>query len=100
MAPARLEEIVSFLKLYPNMFEIQGSGPNIQVFVAKPLDSPRPVVPRPVQVSMGGGASSSNDPAPHMGKERQPRTIEIDPRAPHRRFPNEQRVEYGANAPG
>ena len=52
------------------------------------------MVARPVQVSMGGGASSSTDPAP---RERQPRTIEIDPRAPYRRFPNEQRVEYGAN---
>ena len=70
------------------MFEVQGSGPNIKVFVAKPPE-PRPVVPRPVQV---GGASSSSAPA-----ERQPRAIEIDPRAPYRRFPNDQRVEYGDN---
>ena len=91
--PSRQGRIVSFLKLYPNLFEIQGSGPNIKVFVAK-APEPRPVVARPVQV---GGASSSNDPAPHMGRDRQPRTIEIDPRAPYRRYPNEQRVEYGAN---
>ena len=51
----------------------------------------RPVVARPIQV---GGASSSNDPAP---TERQPRAIEIDPRAAYRRFPNDQRVQYGAN---
>ena len=49
--PAKQGRIVSFLKLYPNMFEIQGSGPNIKVFVAKPLQ-PRPVVPRPVQIGL------------------------------------------------
>lgn len=88
--PSRAGRIVSFLKLYPNLFEIQGSGPNIKVFVAK-APEPRP---RPVQASMGGGASSSTDQAP---RERQPRSIEIAPRAPYRRFPNEQWVEYGAN---
>lgn len=82
--------IVSFLKLYPNLFEIQGSGSNIKVFVAK-APEPRPATARPAQV---GGASSSSDQAP---RERQPRAIEIDPRAPYRRFPNDQRVEYGAN---
>ena len=87
--PRKAGRIVSFLKLYP-YFEIQGSGPNIKVFVAK-APEPRP---RPVQASMGGGASSSTDQDP---RERQPRSIEIDPRAPYRRFPNEQRVEYGAN---
>ena len=30
--PAKAGRIVSFLKLYPNMFEIRGSGPNIKVF--------------------------------------------------------------------
>ena len=48
--PSKQGRLVSFLKLYPNMFEIQGSGPNIKVFVAKPPE-PRPVVPRPVQVT-------------------------------------------------
>ena len=75
------------MKLYPNLFEIQGSGPNIKVFVAK---TPEPRPARPIQV---GGASSS-DQAPG---ERQPRAIEIDPRAPYRSFPNDQKVEYGAN---
>ena len=55
------------------------------MFVAKP---PEPG-PRPLQV---GGASSSSAPA-----ERQPRAIEIDPRASYRRFPNNQKVEYGDN---
>ena len=70
------------------MFEIQKCGPNIKVFVAKPPE-PRPAVPKPVQV---GGASSSSAPA-----EREPRAIEVDPRAPYRRFPNETRVECGDN---
>jgi len=86
--PSKAGRIVSFLKLYPNMFEIQGSGPNIKVSVAKPPE-PRPVVARPIQV---GGASSSSGPT-----ERQPPTIEVDPRAPYRRFPRDQRVQYGAN---
>ena len=51
--PSLAGRIVFFLKLYQNMFEIQGSGPNIKVFVAKA--EPRPVIARPVQV---GGASS------------------------------------------
>ena len=75
--PSRQGRIVSFLKLYPNMFTIQGSGPGIRVL---PAAAPA----RPVQV---GGASSSSGPA-----ERQPRALEIDPRAPYRRFPNDQRV--------
>ena len=37
-----------------------------------------------------GGASSRSEPG-----ERQPRAIEVDPRAPYRRFPNDPRVEYG-----
>ena len=41
-----------------------------------------------------GGASSSVAPP----RERAERALEIDPRAPYRRFPNEQRVRYeGAN---
>ena len=87
--PSRQGRIISFLKLYPNLFEIQGNGPNIKIFVAKTPD--RPATARPAQV---GGASSSSDPAP---KERQPRAIEIDPRAPYRRFPNDQKVANGAN---
>jgi len=85
--PAKAGRIASFLKLYPNYFEIQGSGPNIKIFMAKPPE-PRP---RPVQV---GGSSSSSGPA-----ERQPSAIEIDPRAPYRRFPNDQKVEYGQQNP-
>ncbi len=80
--------IVSFLKLYPNMFSLQGSGPNIKVLPAAPPE-PRPAPP--VQV---GGASSSG---PAILGERQPRTLEVDPRAPYRKFPNDQRVEYGPN---
>ena len=86
--PARQGRIVSFLKLYPNMFAIQGSGPKIIVFVAA-APEPRPVVARPVQV---GGASSSGGP-----EQRAERAVEVDARAPYRKFPNEQRVVYGAN---
>jgi len=84
--PSKQGRVVSFLKLYPNYFALQGSGPSIKVL---PAAVPEPRAPRPVQV---GGASSSSGPA-----ERQPRSIEIDPRAPHRRFPNDQKVQYGEN---
>jgi hypothetical protein len=40
--PSKAGRIVSFLEIYPNIFELQGSGPNIKVFVAKPPE-PRPV---------------------------------------------------------
>ncbi len=79
---------MSFLKLYLNLFSLQGSGPNIKVLPAAPPE-PRPA--RPMQV---GGASSSSAPP---REERQPRALEVDPRAPYRRFPNDQRVRYGAN---
>jgi len=85
--PSKQGRIVNFLKLYPNLFSLQGSGPNIKVLPAAPPE-PRPA--RPAQV---GGASGSSEPA----RERQPRALEIDPRAPYRKFPNTQRVRYGAN---
>ena len=83
--PARQGRYIAFLKLFPNLFKTQGSGPNIKVFKADP---PR-ITPRPVQE---GGARSST--------ERAPRTIEIDPRAPYRRFPNETRVRFSDQNPG
>ena len=55
-----------------------------------PAAAPEPRPARPVQV---GGASSSSGPA----VERQPRAIEVDPRAAYRRFPNDQRVRFGDN---
>ena len=88
--PARAGQIVSFLKLYPAMFSIQGSGPNIKVLPAVP-----PPAPRPVQV--GGASSSSSSSEPPPDRERQLRALEVDPCAPYRRFPNDQRVRYGAN---
>jgi hypothetical protein len=84
--PSRAGRYTSFLKLFPKHFDIVGSGPNIRVLPKAP-EPPRPVQPRPVQV---GGASSS-------GGERAPRAIEIDPRAPYRKFPGNQRVRIGAN---
>jgi hypothetical protein len=86
--PSKQGRIVNFLKLFPNSFSIQGSGPNIKVL---PAAAPEPRPALPVQV---GGASSSG---PATQIERQPRALEIDPRAPYRRFPNEQRVRCGAN---
>jgi len=85
--PAKQGRIVSFLKLYPNYFSLQGTGPSIKVL---PAAAPEPRPARPVQV---GGASSSSGPA----GERQPRALEMDPRAPYRRFPNDQRVRFGDN---
>ena len=55
-----------------------------------PAAPPEPRPARPVQV---GGANSNAAPA----TPRQPRALEIDPRAPYRRFPNELRVQYGEN---
>ncbi len=82
--PSKQGRIVSFLKLYPKLFSIQGYGPGIRVL---PAAAPEP---RPVQV---GGARSSSGPA----AARQPRAIEPDPRAPYRKFPNEQKVRFRAN---
>jgi hypothetical protein len=85
--PARVGRYVSFLKLFPLKFKIVGSGPGLRVM---PADPPEPAAPRPAQV---GGASSSSA-AP---RERAERALEIDARAPYRKFPNEQRVRYGPN---
>ena len=83
--------IVSFLKLYPKLFQIQGSGPNITVLPAAAAP-PAPPPSRPVQM---GGASGNGEPAP---RERQARIVEVpDSRAPYRRFPNDQRTRYGPN---
>lgn len=78
--PSKQGRIVSFLKLYPNYFSLQGTGPAIKVLPAAP--PPAPV-----------GGSSSSGPA----GGRQPRAIEVDPRGPYRRFPNEQMVRFGEN---
>ena len=86
--PAKQGRIVSFLKLYPNMFTIQGSGPGIRVL---PAAAPEP---RPAQV---GGASSSSSSGPAESGVRQPRALEVDARAPYRKFPNEQRVRFEDN---
>ncbi len=85
--PSKAGRIVSFLKLYTKLFSIEGYGPGIRVL---PAAAPTPPAARPVQV---GGASSSSGPA----AERQPRAIEVEPRVPYRRFPNEQRVRFGDN---
>ena len=52
--PSRNGGYVSFLKLFPNLFKITGSGAEIRVFMADPP------APRPVQV---GGSSSSTAPS-------------------------------------
>ncbi len=49
--------------------------------------------PRPARVQVGA-ASGSAAPPP---RERAERGLEEDPRAPYRKFPNAQRVRYGAN---
>ena len=76
--PARAGTYVSFLKLFPNLFKITGSGPGIRVYKAAPPAQP-PAQP-PSQ------ARSSTD--------RAPRAMEVDLRAAYRRFPNELRVAY------
>ncbi len=86
--PPKQGRIFSFLKLNPQYFKIEGSGPNLKRFPSSSPES-RMARPRPVQ---DGGASGSA--APAEPRERQPRTLEIDPRAIYRRFQNDQRVEY------
>ena len=88
--PSMQGRIVIFLKLYPNLFSLQGSGPNIKVL---PAAAPEPR-PRPVQV---GGSSSSLQGGASPPRERAERALEIDTRAPYRRFPNDQRVRFGDN---
>jgi hypothetical protein len=90
--PARVGRYVSFLKLYTHLFSIQGSGPGLKVF---PAEKPPPAAPRAVQV---GGASASSAAAPPAApRERAERALEIDPRAPYRKYPPDQRIRYGAN---
>ena len=76
--PARAGRYVSFLKLFPNLFKITGSGLGIRVYKAAP-PAQSPAQP-PSQ------ARSSTD--------RAPRAMEVDLRAAYRRFPNELRVAY------
>ncbi len=83
--PSKTGRIVNFLKLYPKHFQMQGSGPKIKVLPAAPPP------PQPARVQVGGASGSA---AP---RERAERGLEEDPRAPYRKFPNEQRARYGAN---
>ena len=73
--PARAGRYVSFMRICPSLFKLIGSGPGLRVMKADP---PAQQQPRPAQ--------SSTD--------RAPRTIEVDPRAAYRRFPNETAVVY------
>ena len=76
--PARAGRYVSFLRLFPNLFKVTGSGPGLRVMKADP---PPPREPRPA------AASSSTARAPR---------IELGPRAVYRRFFNEIPVVYSA----
>ena len=80
--PARAGRYVAFLKLFPNLFKVTGSGPGLRVMKADP---PPPREPRPAQ------AGSSNT-------ARAPR-VELGPRAVYKRFFNEIPVVYSANNP-
>ena len=81
--PARNGRFVSFLKLFPNLFKITGSGAEIKVFKAGPP------APRPVQV--GGSSSSDAPPA-----QRAPRA-ETNPRIVL--YPHYLRVEFSQTNP-
>ena len=116
--PSRAGRYVSFLKLFPNMFDIQGSGGNIRVFVKATAAPPSSTLYSELQkslpegrqideVTLGelarfegatqvGGASSSTEPA---RIPRTPRAPEVDPRAPYRRFPNELKIKYSDRNP-
>ena len=73
------------MKLWPNFFELQGTGPAIRVLPAPPKPPPQPRV----QVE---GSSSSTTP------ECAPRALEMDARAVQA-FPNEQRIRYSQTNP-
>ncbi len=66
---------------------MHGTGPKIKVFPAAPP-------PQPSRVQVGGASSSVAPP-----RERAERGLEEDPRAPYRKFPNAQRVQYSAANP-
>ena len=76
--PARAGRYVSFMRLFPHLFKITGSGPGLRVMKADP-----PAQPRPAQGST----------------DRVPRAIEVDPRAAYRRFSNETAVVSKINNP-
>ena len=80
--PARAGRYVAFLKLFPNLFKVTGSGPGLRVMKADP---PPPREPRPAQP-----ASSSTARAPR---------VELAPRAVYRRFFKEIPVVYSAENP-
>ena len=85
--PSKTGRIVNFLKLYPKMFSMHGTGPKIKVFPAAPP------TPKPARVQVGGASGSA---AP---RERAERGIEEDARAAYRKFPNAQKVKYSASNP-
>ena len=75
--PSKAGRIVSFLKLYPRLFSMQGSGPNIIVLPAA-TPEPRPIIEAwPVQA---GGASSSGDRLPSARGAAQGRIHEVPQR--------------------
>ena len=80
--PARAGRYVAFLKLFPSLFKVTGSGPGLRVMKADP---PPPREPRPAQP-----ANSSTERAPR---------VELGPRAVYRRFFNEIPVVYAAENP-
>ena len=82
--PARAGRYVSFLKLFPKLFKITGSGPGLRVLKADPPAIA--IAPREARPAQQGGASSSTD--------RAPRAIEVGPRAAYRSFPNETRKTF------
>jgi hypothetical protein len=72
--PAKVGRVVSFLKIYPKRFDLQGTGPGIRVLPVK-------------EVATSSGPTT----------ERRPRTKESNSRATYRRFPNEQAITFGPN---
>ena len=68
------------MKLFPNYFQIEGTGGKIKVFPAKQAER-----------IMVVGASSSTDPAPFR--------MPVVGRAPYRTIPNDQIVEFSVRNP-
>ena len=74
---------VKFARLFPKLFKLAGEAGRLRIYRAPP----EPAAPRPPRPAQVGGASSSTD-----GPART--RVEVDPRAPYKKWQNDWITEY------